>query len=272
MSFRRVSVFLMALLLVPMVSAHGGEPPHVDVFAPGTTFTGALPMRITWHDDPSVDPPQPITKIVVTIGEGPQANVTEYTPGATKELHLLLNITEGFALWKVEGYRGQFLKQADIVEGVAVIQDPLASVRDLLLQMDGDVTRMDAVTQLLLERVILLEAAREIAEREPQANFTSLSNDIGALRSKVDAVYLASLYDSPDEPVMVQSESSPLTVAGSMTSAFIALGVLVLVGIMQWQSARRHQEQMVLILALAARLDVTPESEEFQKAMAALST
>ncbi len=230
--------------------------------------------------DVAVPDPEPKSmKLVATFGTGDTQKVHEDVIDLEKtkagdvltRTFIVAEVAAGLQAWTVEQVTVNATDKTETVKlgsGHVYVQDALASIMASVTALEEKVTALEtAQSQTVTGSLTGLQNELKAL----QTSLTSTANKLTLMETNVDSlVTSAAAIQAAAEAEEPASSDSTLNTVGTGANLALAVGVLVLVAIMQWQSRKRHQEAMVFMLAMAAKMKVTPDSPEFQTAVAAL--
>jgi hypothetical protein len=261
----RLGLWFLAVLALSALAMPVGAA--VTSYVPGMVMGRTVPAFVSGADEGSV----------VTLSLGPLSaeresageDLTVEVAGVAPGLHAWdLSITEDGVTTTTHGH--------------VLVDDRLDVVQAALLALRGDDRALSALANLT--------SALEQAQDELRAGQNSTEERVAGLPEDVadnvtaaieafavqlsNGTLLGAVATPPAAPpaetAPAAAPAAPLALWSAVAAAALALAAAVGVAL-GWLQGRRHRrETMVLLLALAARSGITPQSQEFQLALQAL--
>jgi hypothetical protein len=245
----RVSIPL-ALALLLSVPAAGAETAR---FVPGLVLDATVPAYVTGLPAGS--------EVTLAIGD---ASATKGTATAGSVLVKLAGVEPGLREWTLSVSGGNV---TTTTHGFVLVDTELAELRaSVALQQGVDAGAVANLTKSLHAFEAHLEARQ--------------NRTLGNLTAKLDALPLLALRNATATLANLPKPAAPVVVAPASTApapgwmAAVPTGLLALLlipihflALLQARKGRR--EALMLLLVLAAKAGITPDSPEFQKAMEA---
>ncbi len=265
----RVAIVCTLMFLIPGVAG------QTQVEVPNQVVGTQVVVKVT--DIDTTGSPAP-TKLVMTIGTG-SAAVTEHSLSglgstSTGAVTFLALGQAGLVPWTLAQHDGS--TATTLAQGHVFVQDAFSGIDAAIAAVKADVSALSTKVSDLESEVGNTTVSDELSDLEAQ--LTALQAAIANVGTAVTAfeetnfTKILQAAAPPAEEETVTAAPSTLSVVGTATNVTLAIAIIALVAIMQWQSRKRHQEAMVFMLAMAAKMKVTPDSPEFQTAVAALES
>lgn len=229
---------LLVLLLVPVASA-------IDVKAPTQVVDGDVAFWVT-------NLPADAENITVTmVGQS-------HVVPASAPFFVFEDIEIGHHVWVVEVANATEVVQT--ATGHVYVQDALSPLQ-ILAELQ---TRLVSLQNALNDTQARVDDGNAANQGALQHNVSLLAADLQALHATVGEWNMT-------QPVQsVQQGAKPAYFFWSVGLSGLTMLLVAGLAVMHVRAQVRNKEQMVLVLAMAARMQINPDSPEFNTALAAI--